>query len=86
MKITIDGKSPTDPRERVLAIEAAMQAICEDVGQDAADGVMALLTAAAHIHARHACKPAGKCLDDLAHALGCATVAADDWFQLRTVQ
>lgn len=85
MEIIIKGQKLTDPRQRVLAIEAAMQAICEVDGNDAADGVMALLTAAAHIAMRHSGKPARDLTEHLAYALGCAIVAADDFFKLREV-
>lgn len=34
MEVTITGKRPTDPRDRVLAIEAATKAICQEVGED----------------------------------------------------
>jgi hypothetical protein len=70
-----------DPRLRVLAIERVAQAICESVEQDAADGTMMLLTAAAHIASRHSKKPARDIADVLADCLGNAIVAADDWFQ-----
>lgn len=49
MQIKIEGPALQKPEHRILAIEAAMRAICLKAGEDAADGVMALLTAAAHI-------------------------------------
>ena len=85
MQITTIGKPPSDPRQRILAIEAAMKAICQADGEDAADGVMALMTAAVHIHMRHSGQTAGQAAPDLAHSLGCAIVAADDFFKLKTV-
>jgi len=81
----IKGQKPTDPRDRVLAVEAAMQAICEDVGEDAADGTMALLTAAVHIAMRHSGKTGKELTEELSYSLGCATVAADDFFTLKQV-
>lgn len=86
MEVIVKNRTPLDPRERVLAIEAAAQAICETVGEDAADGTMALLTAAVHVHMRHSGKSAKDSLEKLAYCLGCATVAADDWFTLREVK
>ncbi len=85
MKVTTLGKPPTDPRGRVLAIEAAMKAICQADGEDAADGVMALLTAAVHLHMQQSGQTVKDAAPHMAHALGCAIVAADDFFKLRTV-
>lgn len=43
MEIEIKGKISADPRDRVLAIEAVTKAICQQTGQDPAEGVMMLL-------------------------------------------
>jgi hypothetical protein len=75
----------SNPKNRVLAIEAATKAICDQVGEDAADGVMMLLTAAVHIATRHSKKPIGDTALHMAEALGSAIVAADDFFKLREV-
>lgn len=85
MEVTITGKRPTDPRQRVLAIEAAVKAICLEVDEDPADGVMMLLTAAVHIATRHSDKPIADVAKVMASALGSAIVAADDLFKLRPV-
>lgn len=85
MKIEIKGKIPADPRDRVLAIEAVTKSICQHTGQDPAEGIMMLLTAAAHIFATHSNKSASEGIMSLAHSLGCATVAADDFFKLAAV-
>lgn len=85
MEITITGVRPNDPRQRILAIEAAMKAICQSDGEDAADGVMALMTAAVHIHMKQTGQTVKEAAPDMAHALGCAIVAANDFFKLRTV-
>ncbi len=87
MEITINGKVSSDPRERVLAIEAVTRSICERAGTDPADGVMMLLTAAVHLQSQYS-KP-GTTVDQnitvLAGCLGSATVAADDFFKLRAL-
>ena len=85
MKVQIIGKVPEDPRMRVLAIEAATRSICERAGTDPADGVMMLMTAAAHLFSTYSGKSSSESILDLAHALGNATVAADDFFKLRAV-
>lgn len=85
MEIQITGKIPTDPRDRVLAIEAATKAICEAANQDPADGVMMLLTAAVHLATRHSDKPVKDVALAMASSLGYAIVAADDFFTLKRV-
>ncbi|MDQ0135730.1 hypothetical protein J2T08_003651 [Neorhizobium galegae] len=84
MKITINGKVSADPRERVLAIEAVTRSICEVTGQDPAEGIMMLLTAAAHLFSVHSGKPSSEGIMSLANSLGCATIAADGFFKPRT--
>jgi len=84
MKISIDGQISADPKERVLAIEAVTRAICEKTGQDPAEGIMMLLTAAAHMTNTYSKQPIAQSADHLATALGHAIVAADGFFTLRT--
>lgn len=84
-EITIKGKIPTDPRQRVLAIEAAAKAICQSAGEDPADAVMALMVAAVHISTQHSDRPIQEVAHSMAESLGYAVVAADDFFQLRKV-
>ncbi|MET3925585.1 hypothetical protein [Devosia sp. 2618] len=83
VQITLKGNVPLDPRQRVLAIEAAVEALCRSAGEDPADAVMTLLTAAAHI----CLKQTGKGLDEItptmAECLGAALMAADGFFTLR---
>lgn len=86
MRIEIKGKVPKDPQARVLAIEAAAKAICQEAGTDPADAIMMLMTAAAHLFTVHSGKPSSESILHLAHSLGCATVAADDFFKLKPVQ
>jgi hypothetical protein len=83
MQIEIKGKISTDPRDRVLAIEAVTKSICQMTGLDPAEGVMMLLTAAAHLTAVYSGKSADQNIMTLASCLGNATVAADDFFRLR---
>jgi len=85
MQIEIKGKITADPRDRVLAIEAVTKAICQQTGQDPAEGVMMLLTAAAHLTAVYSGKSADQNIMTLANCLGNATVAADDFFKLKKV-
>lgn len=83
MRVEIKGKPPKDPQGRVLAIEAAAKAICQQAGTDPADAIMMLMTAAAHLYSVYSGKPSSENILNLAHSLGCATVAADDFFKLR---
>lgn len=83
MEIIIKGKVPSDPRSRVLAIEAATRAICDRAGTDPADGIMMLLTAAAHLQSQYSKRPVNETITVLAECLGCAIVAADGFFTLR---
>jgi hypothetical protein len=85
MEITINGKVSADPRDRVLAIEAVAQSICESVGLDPAEGTMMLLTAAVHIAMKHSERPIKDVVPILAECLGDAIVAADGFFTLRAV-
>ncbi|NTG73241.1 hypothetical protein G6M02_07845 [Agrobacterium rhizogenes] len=85
MEIKIKGKISADPRDRVLVIEAVTHSICERTGMDPAEGVMMLLTAAAHLTATYSHKTAVQNIMTLATALGSATVAADDFFKLKPV-
>lgn len=84
MQITITNAGDLkDPKSRILAVEAATKAICREAGEDPADGVMMLLTAAVHIATRHSDKPVRDVALSMATALGSAIVAADDLFKLR---
>lgn len=86
MQIEITGKISADPRDRVLAIEAVTKSICVKTGMDPAEGIMMLLTAAAHLSIVYSGKTAEQNLMTLAGALGSATVAADDFFKLKPVE
>lgn len=83
MQIVIEGKVDSDPKSRILAIEAVTRAICERTGQDPADGVMMLLTAAVHLTNTYSKRPISETGTVMASALGNAIVAADDFFKLR---
>lgn len=86
MQITItNGGDLTNPKNRILAIEAATKSICEQAGEDPADGVMMLLTAAVHIATKHSDRPVRDVALAMAESLGNAIVAADDFFKLRRV-
>lgn len=85
MQVQIKGKPPKDPQQRVLAIEAAAKAICQSAGTDPADAIMMLMTAACHLFAVYSGKSSADSIAHLAHTLGCATVAADDFFKLKPV-
>jgi hypothetical protein len=83
MEVIINGAVPNDPRARVMAIESCTRAICKASGEDPADGIMMLLTAAAHLHSQYSGKPISESVMGLASALGHATVAAEGFFTLR---
>ncbi|WLR92148.1 hypothetical protein [Shinella zoogloeoides] len=85
MEIIINGKVSADPKDRILAIEAVTRAICEQTGQDPAEGVMMLLTAAVHLSQTYSRSPVAQTVATLAECLGHAVVAADDFFKLTTV-
>ncbi|MAN77826.1 MAG: hypothetical protein CML24_11685 [Rhizobiales bacterium] len=83
VEIIIKGKVPNDPQRRVLAIEAAAKAVCQSAGEDPADAIMALLTAAAHLSLQYSRQPIQKVSETLAYCLGDAIVAADDFFPVK---
>lgn len=85
MEVTIKGKVSSDPRDRILALEAVTQSICRRTGHDPAEGVMMLLTAAVHLSMKHSGKPVNTTAMALAEALGAAIVSADQMFKLREV-
>jgi hypothetical protein len=79
VNITCDDIDLKEPRSRVRAIAAVARMICEEIGEDSADGAtMMLLTAAAWIVLDHATDKT-KAPDILADALGNAIIAAKDW-------
>jgi len=84
MQVEIAGKPP-NPQGRVLAIEAAAKAICQQAGTDPADAIMMLMTAAAHLFTVYSGKSSSENILHLASTLGHATVAADDFFKLKPV-
>lgn len=86
MQIELIGNPALNPQQRVLAIEAVAKSICQHAGTDPADAIMMLMTAAAHIFTTQTGKPATGNILSLAHTLGCATVAADDFFKLKPVE
>lgn len=84
MEITINNAGDlSDPKNRILAVEAATKAICIEAGEDPADGTMMLLTAAVHLATKHSDRPVKDVALAMADALGHAIVAADDFFKLR---
>lgn len=80
--IAAGKNSLAQPRDRVLAVEAAVRAICEQTGGDPAEGTMMLLTAAAHLAMIYADKPMDDLQEPLATALGNAMVAANYYFSI----
>jgi hypothetical protein len=70
----------SDPRARVLHAEEAVRSLCQLAGEDPADAVMVLLTAAAHLNSVYSVKSPDDTMKALAKALGCATVAAEEFF------
>lgn len=86
MQVEIRGKVPKDPQARVLAVEAAAKAICQQAGTDPADAIMMLMTAAAHLFRVYSGKTSGDDMLMLAKVLGAAIVASDDFFKLKAVE
>ncbi len=84
MEIQIKGKLSPDPKDRILALEAVTRSICERYGMDPAEGTMMLLTAAVHMASVYSKVPTKQMVMTLAKCLGAATIAADDFFKLRT--
>ncbi len=78
--VTVELKFSEDPPSRILAIETVAKAICVAVGEDPADAIIMLLTAAAHIASKYSDKPPTLIADALADCLGDAILAARDFF------
>lgn len=74
-----------DPRLAILQVEKKVRQICRDQGADPAEGVMLLLTAAAHMSDKYAKGPPSEWVPVLAECLGHAVVAADKFFALESV-
>jgi hypothetical protein len=79
VEVTVKGTVPLNPRARVLAMEAAAEAICREIDEDPAEGAMMLLTAAVHVAMRHARDPSD-IENIMADALGNAIIAARGFF------
>lgn len=80
MEISITGSDVNlkDARCRVRVIGAVTKMICEELGEDPAEGTMMLLTAAAMIVLEQAIDRR-EAPDILADALGNAIIVAKDW-------
>lgn len=78
ISITGDDVNLKDARCRVRVIGAVTKMICQEIGEDPADGTMMLLTAAAWIVLEQAIDKRDA-PDILADALGDAILAAKDW-------
>lgn len=74
-----------DPRRAVLDIETKVREVCQAQGADPAEGIMLLLTAAAHMADTYMKGPPAQWGPVLASTLGSAIVAADDLFKLRRI-
>lgn len=85
MEITIDGELSSDPRDRILAVEAITQSMCEHFGYDPAEGVMMLLTAAVRMASKQSGRPIRSLAPVLAVALDSSIEAAHAFFNLRIV-
>lgn len=68
-------------RRAVLEIERNVQVLCRLNGWDEAYGIMALLTAAAHVTSTYSGKPPQECASTLAEVLSGAVLSAEDMFQ-----
>lgn len=73
-----------DPRKAVLAVEAKVRGLCVEQGADVAEGIMLLLTAAAHMSQTYGTGSTEARLLKLADCLGHAFGAGEDFFRLRS--
>lgn len=78
ISITGDDVNLNDAHCRVRVIGAVTKMICQEIGEDPADGTMMLLTAAAWIVLEQAIDKR-EAPDILAEALGNAIIAAKGW-------
>lgn len=86
MEIRVSGAGDLrDPANRILAIEAAAEAITRSGDGDPADMIMSLLVAAVHQHMKRGKGTIKDRSTAMAEALGCAIVTADDWFNLKEI-
>lgn len=83
MQIEITGKPPVDVKNAILVIEGVTRSLCQSTGRDPAEGLMMLLTAAAHMGNLYLAGTVTQKQTAIASALGSAIVAADDFFRLR---
>ncbi|EXL08570.1 hypothetical protein BG46_01330 [Brucella anthropi] len=83
MQIEIKGKPPVDVKNAILVVEGVTRSLCESTGRDPAEGLMMLLTAAAHMGNLYLAGTVREKQAAIASALGSAIVAADDFFRLR---
>ena len=83
MQIEINGKPPVDVKNAVLVIEGVTRSLCQSTGRDPAEGIMLLLTAAAHMGDVYMAGSVKEKQTTIASALGSAIVAADGFFKLR---
>lgn len=72
-----------DPRRPILEVEAKVRELCLEQGADPAEGIMMLLTAAAHMGDAYMKGPPKQWAPVLGQTLGHAIVAADDLFKLK---
>ncbi|MEM8970938.1 MAG: hypothetical protein AAGD43_02585 [Pseudomonadota bacterium] len=72
-----------DPRRPVLEIEKRVRELCLESGADPAEGIVLLLTSAAHMADTYMKGPPSQWAPILGETLGTAIVAADDLFKLR---
>jgi len=83
MQIEIKGKPPIDVKNAILVVEGVTRSLCQSTGRDPAEGLMMLLTAAAHMGNLYLAGTVKVKQTAIASALGSAIVAADDFFKLR---
>lgn len=86
MQIEITGKPPVDVKNAVLVIEGVTRSLCQSTGRDPAEGLMLLLTAAAHMGDIYMAGSIKEKQTAIASALGSAIVAADEFFKLRNTR
>ena len=76
VEVKLEGTRPSHPRDKVLACEGFLRALCDDP----AEGVMLCLTVAVFICDKHSDKPPEDELKQLAAHLFWARKAVDELF------
>ncbi len=80
VKLNIEIEVGLHPKDRVLATEYFVKALCKAAKLDPAEAVMMLMTAAVHISLAYSKEPMNVVLPNMGTALGAAAGAAVKWW------